>query len=117
MLRVSSVYHKVVEVGKEAEAAVKAAEVAEGSTILGEQVAVRTSKGLRRVDMVVQKASGELVNVESKAAKASRTSSQVAKDSEIATTGGTYTGKNAPNFLQNVKQIVRTIVRKPDNLD
>ncbi|MBI2682256.1 MAG: RHS repeat-associated core domain-containing protein [Acidobacteriales bacterium] len=98
--------------GKAAEKAAVESLKAEGREILGEQVGVQTSQGLRRVDTVTKDATGQLANVEVKSGEATRNASQVAKDTEIATEGGTYVGKNAPESLRGQKVKVPTEVRK-----
>jgi Holliday junction resolvase-like predicted endonuclease len=102
-----------VEKGAAAEKTVEATLKAEGKEILGSQVSVRTEQGLRRVDTLAKDSKG-LVNVETKSGKATRSSAQVAKDNEIAQSGGTYVGKNAPADLKGQKLKVPTEVRNPD---
>lgn len=85
----------------------------EGKEVLGEQVGVRTSQGLRKVDVLTQDTAGKLENVEVKSGEAVRSASQVTKDNEIATQGGTYVGKNTPDSLRGQTVKVPTVVRKP----
>ena len=99
--------------GKAAEQAVAETLKAEGRQILGQQVGVQTSQGLRNVDILTKDAAGQLANVEVKSGNAVRNASQVAKDTEIATEGGTYIGKNAPDAIRGQKLQVPTEVRKP----
>lgn len=85
--------------------------VAEGNTILGSQVSVRTSLGIRRIDHLIQTPGGQLVAIEVKAGNAVRDASQLAKDAEIATQGGVLVGKNAPAALRGQRIIIQTIER------
>lgn len=98
--------------GKAAEALAAKQLVAEGNTILGSQVAVRTSKGLRYIDHLIRTPSGEIVAVEVKSGGAIRSATQLAKDSALATEGGTIIGKNAPAGLQGARVIIKTIERR-----
>lgn len=61
-----------------------------------------------------QRAAGQVANVEVKSGGAVGNASQVAKDSEIATQGGTYIGKNAPESMRGQTVKIPTEVRKPD---
>ncbi len=99
--------------GKAAEQAVTETLKAEGRQILGQQVGVQTSEGLRKVDILTQDAAGQLANVEVKSGNAVRGADQVAKDTEIAAEGGTYVGKNAPEAMRGQKIQVPTEVKKP----
>ena len=105
---------KNAAIGKAAEKAVGEALTKEGSEILGTQVAVRTSQGLRRVDYLT-KTEGEILNVEAKSENAARTALQESKDAEIANQGGTYVGKNAPENIRGQTVKVPTQVRKPSD--
>jgi RHS repeat-associated protein len=100
--------------GQAAEKAVVDTLKKEGREILGQQVGVKTSQGLRRVDVVAKDGAGKVANVEVKSGEAVRNASQVAKDNEIATQGGTYVGKNAPESMRGQTVKVPTEVRKPD---
>jgi RHS repeat-associated protein len=100
--------------GKAAEAVMAETLKAEGNEILGQQVAVRTQQGLRKVDALAKDSAGTLNNVEVKSGNATRNASQVAKDNEIATQGGTYVGKNAPESMRGKTFKVPTTVRKPE---
>lgn len=100
--------------GKAAEKVVVETLKKEGREILGQQVGVKTSQGLRKVDVLTKDAAGTVANVEVKSGGAVRNASQVAKDSEIATQGGTYVGKNAPESMRGQTVRVPTEVRKPD---
>ena len=99
--------------GKAAEKAMVQTLKTEGKEVLGQQVGVRTSEGLRKVDVLTQDTAGKLENVEVKSGNAVRNASQVAKDNEIANQGGTYVGKNAPDSLRGQTVKVPTVVRKP----
>jgi hypothetical protein len=100
--------------GKAAEASVEGSLKAEGKEVLGKQVAVRTTKGLRKVDLLTKEQNGELLNNEVKSGNATRNASQVAKDDEIASQGGTYVGKNAPENIRGQTLKVPTQGKKPN---
>jgi RHS repeat-associated protein len=100
--------------GKAAEQAVVTTLKKEGREILGQQVGVKTSQGLRKVDVLTKDAAGKLANVEVKSGGAVRNASQVAKDNEIAAQGGTYVGKNTPESMRGQTVKVPTEVKKPD---
>jgi len=100
--------------GKAAEKAIEGAVKAEGREVLGTQVGVKTEQGLRRVDIVTKDAAGNLANVEVKSGDAVRSATQTAKDAEIATKGGTYVGKNAPETIRGQTLKVPTEVKKPE---
>ncbi len=70
-------------VGKAAEAQAAKDLVAEGNSILGSQVSVRTAKGRRVIDHL----NGTIRAVEVKAGGAVRNASQLAKDNTLATQG------------------------------
>ena len=89
--------------GVAAEAKAAGELVQEGKTILGSQVGVQTKQGLRRVDHLTQSAQGQIVGVEGKTGKGTRTAAQRAKDAEIAEKGGKVVGKNAPENLRGRK--------------
>lgn len=95
--------------GKAAEALAKADLIAQGNTILGSQVAIWTSTGLRVIDHLVQTPAGQIIAYEVKAGNAVRNSAQIAKDAEIATKGGVLVGKNAPDFLRGVLRVIQTV--------
>jgi hypothetical protein len=83
--------------------------VAEGNAILGSQVSVRTSLGIRRIDHLIQTPGGQILAIEVKAGNAVRNASQLAKDAELATQGGVLVGKNAPAALRGQRLIIQTI--------
>lgn len=85
--------------------------VEEGSTIVGSQVTVRTSRGRRVVDHIVQDADGNLVAVDVKSGNATRSAAQKAKDAVIETEGGVATGKNAGEMAGQTIQ-VKTVERR-----
>lgn len=85
--------------------------VAEGNTILGSQVSIRTSAGLRRVDHLIQTPTGQILAVEVKSGNAVRSASQLAKDALLSTEGGVLVGKNAPAALRGQQLIIQTIER------
>jgi hypothetical protein len=76
--------------------------VQEGRQIIGSQVGVQTSQGLRKVDHMT-KTEGKIVGVEVKAGQATRNAKQLSKDAEIAEKGGKVVGKNAPANLRGRK--------------
>lgn len=85
--------------------------VAEGYTILGSQVSVRTAEGRRVIDHLVQDANGTIRAVEVKAGGAVRNTSQLDKDNALATQGGTLVGKNAGE-LRGQTMVIETIERR-----
>ncbi|MGH7953765.1 MAG: RHS repeat-associated core domain-containing protein, partial [Limisphaerales bacterium] len=86
--------------------------VAEGNTILGSQVAARTSEGLRVIDHLIQTPSGDIVTVEVKSGNATRNASQLLKDSLMSTEGAVLVGKNAPEALQGTRIVIQTVERR-----
>jgi len=98
--------------GLAGEAAVAREAAAKGITIVGSQVAARTSQGLRVIDHLVQQADGSLVALEVKTGGGVRTAAQLAKDAAMETEGATLVGKNAPDALRGLTvQIPTTEVR------
>ena len=99
--------------GQAAERLVADQLVAEGNTILGSQVGVRTSEGLRYIDHLIQTPGGDIIAIEVKSGGAVRGASQIIKDESLAAQGGTFTGRNATNpVFQNLTgQPIPTIVR------
>ncbi|TVL19612.1 hypothetical protein AYI92_10255 [Shewanella xiamenensis] len=97
--------------GKAAEAQAAKDLVAEGYTILGSQVSVRTAEGRRVIDHLVQDANGTIRAVEVKAGGAVRNTSQLDKDNALATQGGTLVGKNAGE-LRGQTMVIETIERR-----
>jgi len=83
--------------------------IANGNTILGSQVSVRTSAGLRRIDYLIQTPTGRILAVEVKAGKAVRSLAQLEKDAALASEGGVLVGKNAPAGLQGKQLVIDTI--------
>jgi hypothetical protein len=73
---------------------------------------VRTSQGRRIIDHLIQTPSGEIIAIEVKAGSAFRSAKQLAKDAEIATTGGVLVGKNAPDALRGQQLVIRTLERR-----
>lgn len=98
--------------GKAAEAQAAVDLVAEGNIILGSQVSIRTSQGLRIVDHLVQDKNGILRAIEVKSGAAVRDPSQLLKDKTLATEGGVLVGKNAPPELRGTKIVVETQERR-----
>jgi RHS repeat-associated protein len=98
--------------GAAAEAQAASDLIAEGNTILGSQVSVRTAGGRRVVDHLIETPEGDIVAVEVKSGDAVRNSSQLAKDQLIATEGGVIIGKNAPDALKGQQLIINTIERR-----
>jgi hypothetical protein len=85
--------------------------VAEGNTILGSQVSVRTSLGLRRIDHLIQTPGGQIIAIEVKAGNSVRSSAQLAKDAVLSIEGGVLVGKNAPAALRGQQLIIQTSER------
>jgi RHS repeat-associated protein len=65
---------------------------AEGNTILGSQVGVRTSEGLRFIDHLIQTPNGDIVAIEVKSGGAVKTVEQIMKDLALQKEGGIFTG-------------------------
>jgi Holliday junction resolvase-like predicted endonuclease len=97
--------------GLAAEARVAQELVSEGHTILGSQVTVRTSAARRVIDHLVQLSDGTIVAIEVKSGHAVRTASQIAKDTAMATEGGTIVGRNAPAALRGQTLLINTLIR------
>ncbi|EAO56263.1 Hypothetical cytosolic protein [Bacillus thuringiensis serovar israelensis ATCC 35646] len=85
----------------------------QGYDVLGSQVSVRTSKGIRRVDHLVRTPRGKLLAVEVKAGNARRTAMQLKKDKLMRKQGGKIIGKNAPRRLKDQVRKIRTVVVTP----
>jgi RHS repeat-associated protein len=98
--------------GKAAEALAAKELVAEGNTILGSQVTVKTSQGYRVIDHLIQTVEGKIVAVEVKAGGAARSATQVAKDEAMASEGAKIISKNAPKDLQGLELKIDTVVRQ-----
>ena len=98
--------------GKAAEARAAGDLVAEGNKILGSQVSVRTSEGIRVIDHLIQTQGGQIVAVEVKSGGAVRNARQLAKDGAMATEGGVVVGKNAPDALRGQQIAIPTIERR-----
>ncbi|WP_353054746.1 nuclease-related domain-containing protein [Bacillus thuringiensis] len=81
--------------------------------VLGSQVSVRTSKGIRRIDHLVRTPRGKLLAVEVKSGNARRSKMELAKDKLIRTKGGRIIGKNAPEKLKGKVHKIRTVVVTP----
>jgi len=75
--------------GKEGEAKARAELAANGFIIVGEQVTVKTEKGIRVLDFLISDGKGGLAAVEVKVNTATRDAVQLAKDFLISTVGGT----------------------------
>nr|WP_323134523.1 RHS repeat-associated core domain-containing protein [Xanthomonas campestris] len=86
--------------------------IAEGNKILGSQVTVRTSQGLRVLDHLVETPAGQVTAVEVKYGGAVRSASQLAKDGEMAAKGAVIVGKNAPAQLQGQRMVIDTVERR-----
>lgn len=71
----------------------------QGNQILGSQVSVRTSAGIRRIDHLIKDSSGNIKAIEVKAGNARRNASQLKKDSLLEIEGGVIIGKNATEDL------------------
>jgi RHS repeat-associated protein len=96
--------------GKEAEAIVAKQLEAEGYTIVGSQVGVRTSQGLRFIDHLVQDPAGNLIAVEVKSGGGTRTALQISKDLEMGTQGATIVSRKVPQLMGQTK-VIPTVVR------
>ncbi|OTZ55984.1 type IV secretion protein Rhs, partial [Bacillus thuringiensis serovar israelensis] len=99
--------------GARAEELAKSALKKKGYDVLGSQVSVRTSKGIRRVDHLVRTPRGKLLAVEVKAGNARRTAMQLKKDKLMRKQGGKIIGKNAPRRLKDQVRKIRTVVVTP----
>ncbi|WP_433958672.1 hypothetical protein [Cytobacillus horneckiae] len=104
---------KILEMNKLSGAAAEklAAEdlVSQGNIILGSQVSVRTSAGIRRIAHLIMDPAGNLKAVEVKAGNARRNASQLRKDFLLETEGGVIIGKNAPRDLVGQFRKIPTI--------
>ena len=98
--------------GKAAEKLAGEQLIAEGNAILGSQVGVRTSQGLRFIDHLIKTPAGEIIAVEVKSGGAVRNAGQLLKDAAMATEGGIPVGKNAIDGLNGVSRVIPTIVRQ-----
>ena len=89
---------KIFEQNKIAGAAVERIAVgqleSQGYKIIGSQVSIKTSAGIRRIDHLVEDANGNLIAIEVKSGNAVRSSTQIKKDALIQNEGGIITGKN-----------------------
>lgn len=72
---------------------------------------MQTSLGLRRIDRLIQTPAGDIVAIEVKSGNATRSATQVAKDTEIATLSGKPVGKNAPKAFRGRTMKIDTIER------
>lgn len=81
----------------------------QGNQILGSQVSVRTSAGIRRIDHLIKDPSGNIKAIEVKAGNARRNAPQLKKDSLLETEGGVIIGKNAPGDLVGQFRKIPTI--------
>lgn len=100
-------------VGLAAEAKVAENVIAQGHTILGSHVAANTAEGRRVIDHLIQTSSGDVLAVEVKSGNAVRSTSQLRKDSSMASEGAVLVGKNAPSSLKGQPLNIQTIeVRK-----
>lgn len=100
------------EQGKIAESIAAKELEAEGNKIIGRQVSMKTSKGRRVVDHLIQTPNGKIIAVEVKSGNARRSSSQRAKDDAMATEGAVPIGKNAPDELKGENIVIETIERR-----
>lgn len=95
--------------GKAAERVIAKELVKAGHTILGSNVGIQTSRGLRMVDHLIMTPSGELLAIEVKSGGAVRRASQLAKDAALGAEGGVIVGKNAPDFLRGTSVMIDTV--------
>jgi len=82
---------------------------AAGNKILGSQVSVRTSSGLRRIDHLIQTPGGRIVAIEVKTGNAVRNAAQLAKDALLSTEGGVLVGRNSPMALRGQHRVIEMI--------
>jgi len=101
--------------GKIAEEKVAQELVSEGYEIIGSQVCCRTPQGRRFIDHLTKDATGNITAVEVKSGRATRSVTQRAKDTEIASGRGTFAGKNAPFDLKGTQRAVATVERRPQS--
>lgn len=78
----------------------------QGGEILGSQVRVMTSKGLRIIDYIIRTPSGEVVAIEVKFGQATRGGLQLLKDTLISSEGGTLIGRQVPKGFQLGEKVV-----------
>ena len=97
--------------GREAERIVAAQLVAEGNTIIGSQVAVRTSEGLRFIDHLIMTPGNKMIAIEVKSGNAVRNARQLMKDGLMATEGAVVVSRRAPDLLGR-RIVVETIERR-----
>ena len=88
--------------GLAGERAVKTMLQRAGANVVGSQVSMRTSQGIRVIDHLIE-ADGSYVAVEVKTGNAVRNAAQLAKDAEMGTQGATVVGKNAPAALRGLR--------------
>ena len=91
---------------------------AAGNTILGSQVGVQTSQGLRYIDHLIQTPAGEIFAVEVKSGGALyNNAGQIAKDVALEMEGGTFTGSGGllPEQIEDLlgKPISTIVVHVP----
>lgn len=86
--------------------------LANGHTILGSQVSVRTPQGRRVIDHLIRSPSGRIIAaIEVKSGHAVRGSAQLAKDKAMASQGGIVVGRNAPAALRGKHMVIKTAER------
>ncbi len=78
-----------------------------GNTILGTEVRVLTSAGIRRIDILIRTATNKIIAVEVKSGNTSRRASQLLKDGLLATEGGVFQNPELKNRLTG--QLITTI--------
>ena len=82
----------------------------QGYKIIGNQVTVRTKKGIRYVDLFVKDKNGKLLNIEVKMGKSPYIGNQRMKDFIIKQNGGEY-GNNAGAYEGSNLQIPTEVIR------
>jgi len=95
--------------GAKTEAEVAKLLEAAGIRIAGRQVSVRTSEGLRRIDILAQDTAETFFALEVKSGRGVRTVAQILKDRALATQGGVFVGRNAPEAIRRRRLAVETI--------
>ncbi len=83
-----------------------------GYKIEGKQVTAKTKKGIRYIDILIRDKNNQLIAVEVKTGKATRSLSQKEKD-RIMKEFGAYIKKNAPNMSTDKVYRIPTYVIRP----
>jgi RHS repeat-associated protein len=95
--------------GKAAEALFEKELVAQGVEVVGTNIAMRTSAGLRYVDILAKTPAGDFLAYEVKSGAGVRTAAQLAKDELMATEGAVIVSSKLPRYVgQN--HVIQTVV-------